>query len=86
MSDRNYINSLEKELENYKIKVSSLEQNLIEKDQLLDEIFEEVPCGMSILDNDLNIVKINREMRAWYKGSKELVGRKCYEFVTGVSQ
>jgi len=50
-----------------------------ESTRFLDDIFSSIQDGISILDQDLTILKVNATMERWYAHSMPLVGKKCYE-------
>jgi two-component system cell cycle sensor histidine kinase/response regulator CckA len=50
-----------------------------EGEGLLASIFTSIQDGISILDNDLNIIRVNPAMEKWYAHARPLVGKKCYE-------
>ncbi|MBN1347255.1 MAG: PAS domain S-box protein [Phycisphaerae bacterium] len=55
------------------------EEAVRESKQLLQSIFDAINDGISVLDRDLNIVRVNPWMeRAWAE-QMPLVGKKCYE-------
>ncbi|MCX5694444.1 MAG: PAS domain S-box protein [Candidatus Omnitrophica bacterium] len=45
----------------------------------LTNIFVSIMDGVSILDTDLNIVRVNPAMEKWFDYSVPLVGKKCYQ-------
>jgi PAS domain S-box-containing protein len=47
--------------------------------QFMQEVFEAIQDGISVLDNELNVIKTNRWMEKMYLSREPLVGRKCYE-------
>lgn len=56
-----------------------LEQALRSSERFLANIFESIQDGISILDTDLRILRVNPPMERWYAHMLPLVGRKCYE-------
>ncbi|MBI4698767.1 MAG: PAS domain-containing protein [Nitrospirae bacterium] len=50
-----------------------------ENERFLDDIFSSIQDGISILDKDMNIVRVNRTMENWYSHVMPLAGKKCYE-------
>ena len=55
---------------------------ITEKNQneaLLSNIFEAIEDGISLLDTDLNIVRVNPWMEKKYAENTPIVGKKCYE-------
>ncbi|RNI12074.1 PAS domain S-box protein [Methanohalophilus sp. RSK] len=56
-----------------------MEEELIESKLFLNSIIESIKDGVSILDADLNIVRVNDAMNKWYAKNIPLEGKKCYE-------
>lgn len=50
-----------------------------ESTRFLDDIFSSIQDGISILDQDLTVLKVNATMERWYAHAMPLVGKKCYE-------
>lgn len=48
-------------------------------ERFLTSVFTSIQDGISVLDNDLRIVRVNPTMERWYPHALPLVGRKCYE-------
>jgi PAS domain S-box-containing protein len=59
------------------------EEALRKNERYLESIFEGIQEGISLLDTDLNIVKVNRAMEKWYSHMLPLVGKKCYKAYQG---
>ena len=59
------------------------EKKLQEEERFLSDIFSSVQDGISVLDHDLNILRVNMTMEKWYKHAMPLVGKKCYEAYHG---
>ncbi len=55
------------------------ESALNESEALLSNLFNSIQDGLSVLDRDLNVIKVNRLMEDWYAPNMPLVGKKCYE-------
>lgn len=55
------------------------EEAVREGERFLASIFASIQDGLSILDNDLNIVRVNPTMEKWYHYAMPLTGKKCYE-------
>ena len=55
------------------------EESLQESERFLTNVFTSIQDGISILDKDMNIVRVNPVMEIWYSHSMPLVGKKCYE-------
>jgi diguanylate cyclase (GGDEF)-like protein/PAS domain S-box-containing protein len=54
-------------------------QELQEKERFLSSIFSSIQDGLSILDKDMNIIRVNSVMEKWYAHNLPLVGKKCYQ-------
>lgn len=50
-----------------------------EGERFLNRLFESVQDGVSIVNKDMVIEKVNPTMERWFSGSMPLVGRKCHE-------
>jgi len=55
-----------RELEESETGRKCAEKTLQEGERLLASIFSSIQDGISILDNDLNIIRVNRAMEKWY--------------------
>jgi len=58
---------------------SRAEEALRASEQFLNEVFDAIQDGISVLDKELTVIKTNRWMEQMYASRKPLVGRKCYE-------
>jgi PAS domain S-box-containing protein len=56
-----------------------MEENLKKDEHFLNNIFESVQDGISVLKPDLTIRHVNGVMNEWYKENLPLEGKKCYE-------
>jgi PAS domain S-box-containing protein len=54
------------------------ELKLRERERLLQELFDSIQDGISVLDTDLTIRRVNGVMQRWYARNVPLEGRKCY--------
>lgn len=57
-----------------------------EKELFLSDIFSSIQDGISILDKELNIIRVNQTMEQWYPHALPLTGRKCYQAYHGRSE
>ena len=48
-----------------------------------ENIFDAIQDGISVLDRDLTILKVNSTMQKWYPHSVPLEGKKCFEVFHG---
>ncbi len=63
-----------------------IEEALTQREQFLINIFSSIQDGISILDTDLHIIRVNPTMERWYAHATPLIGRKCYEAYHGSSK
>jgi len=68
-----------KELEKDAIGSKCPEEALRKSERFLQDVFNAIRDGISVLDLDLKIVRVNSWMEEMYSKKGELVGRKCYE-------
>jgi len=57
----------------------SIENQLRSSKTFLSNVFTSIQDGISILDKDLNILRVNPIMELWYSHSMPMLGKKCYE-------
>lgn len=50
-----------------------------DNERFLGDVFNGIQDGISVLDLDLTIVRVNRWMERTYPEAQPLIGRKCYE-------
>ncbi len=62
------------------------EEVLQERERFLDNIFTSIQDGISVLDRDMNIIRVNPTMEEWYAHALPLVGKKCYVAYHGRSE
>jgi len=58
---------------------TKFENQLRSSETFLSNVFTSIQDGISVLDEDLNIMKVNPIMEKWYSHSMPMLGRKCYE-------
>jgi len=61
-------------------------ENLKDSESFMQNIFDAIQDGISVLDKDLNILQINNTMEEWYAHAMPFKGKKCYEFYHGRSE
>ncbi len=61
------------------------EEALQERERFLASVFASIQNGISILDNEMNVLRVNPTMERWYAHAMPIVGRKCYEAYHGRS-
>ncbi len=67
------------ELNNEIAERTKAENELNESKLFLDDIFDSIQDGISVLDTDLNILKVNLWMEKMYADQMPLIGKKCYK-------
>lgn len=59
------------------------EKALAENEHFLSNVFSCIQDGISVLDKNMNIIRVNPAMEKWYAHAMPLVGKKCYEAYHG---
>ena len=54
------------------------EKELKESEQLLNSMLDSIQDGISIIDKDFTILRVNRVMKNWYMDKLPLEGKKCH--------
>jgi PAS domain S-box-containing protein len=62
------------------------EVSLIEGERFLANIFASIQDGISVLDSDLRILRVNQTMESWYAHALPLPGKKCFEAYHGAQE
>jgi len=57
----------------------NIEMSLKKSEMFLQNIFDAITDGISVLDSNLNIVKTNQWMKDRYSDNTPLIGKKCYQ-------
>jgi|WetSurMetagenome_2_1015567.scaffolds.fasta_scaffold00008_34 PAS domain S-box-containing protein len=52
---------------------------LAEREKFMSDVFASIQDGLSVLDNDLTILRVNSTMERWYSHAMPITGKKCYE-------
>ncbi|MFH2065616.1 MAG: CHASE domain-containing protein [Pseudomonadota bacterium] len=60
-----------------------VENALQERERFLSAVFDSIQDGISVLDNDLNIIRVNQTMQDYYAHTLLLGGKRCYEAYQG---
>ncbi len=60
-----------------------IEEELWESEKFLQTMFDAIQDGISVLDKDLNILRVNNTMKKWYAHAIPITGKKCYEVYHG---
>jgi PAS domain S-box-containing protein len=58
--------------------LSKTREELEERERFLSNVFSSIQDGISILDKDLNIIRVNPTMERWYSHAMPLRDKKCY--------
>lgn len=53
--------------------------NLFKNDNFLFDVISSIQDGISVIDDEFNIIFVNSTMEKWYKFSLPLIGKKCYK-------
>jgi diguanylate cyclase (GGDEF)-like protein/PAS domain S-box-containing protein len=67
--------------EDYKKEINEtkkLSARLLENENFLSSVFFSIQDGISILDKDMNVIRVNSVIEKWFDYSMPLVGKKCY--------
>jgi PAS domain S-box-containing protein len=62
------------------------EEELKKSERFLQNIFDAIQDGISVLDNNLNILRINNTMEKWYAHAMPFEGKKCYQVYHGKTE
>jgi len=62
------------------------EKALLGSERFLEAIFDSIQDGISVLDQEMKIVRTNKAMKEWYAHSLPLEGKKCFEAYHGRSK
>ncbi len=62
------------------------EEALQERERFLNNVFICIQDGISVLDSELNIMRVNPAMERWYGHAMPLVGKKCFQAYHGQSE
>jgi PAS domain S-box-containing protein len=63
-----------------------MEGELLQSKKFLEGVFNGIQDGISVLDKDLNILKVNQTMEKWYPHALPLPGKKCFQAYHGESE
>ena len=62
------------------------EEKLRRHEGFLQAVFDSIQDGISVLDTELNIIRVNRVMKKWYSSMLPLEGKKCHVAYHGSSK
>ena len=60
-----------------------MQESIKESECFLSEVFASIQDGISVLDTNLNIVRVNPTIGKEFEDKAPLVGKKCYEVYHG---
>ncbi|MBW2450566.1 MAG: PAS domain S-box protein [Deltaproteobacteria bacterium] len=72
-----------KALEKETLELRQTDKALKEQERLLNDVFESIQDGISVLDSELNIMRVNKAMKKWYSHRLPIEGMKCYQAYHG---
>jgi diguanylate cyclase (GGDEF)-like protein len=55
------------------------EESIKKSELFLNSVFSSIQDGISVLDTDFTIMRVNLVMEQWYAHAMPLVGKKCYQ-------
>lgn len=55
------------------------EEALRSSEEFLSSVFSSIQDGISVIDGNLTIRRVNDSMKKWYRHATPIIGRKCYE-------
>ncbi len=59
------------------------QEKLKKSESFLQNIFDTIQDGISVLDQDLKILRVNNTIEKWYAHAMPITGKKCYEVYHG---
>ncbi len=62
------------------------EKAIRDSNEMLNAMFNSSSDGISILDKDLNIIRVNKVMEKWYSYKMPLIGKKCYNCYQNINE
>ena len=58
---------------------SQAEKQIRAEERFLQTVFDGIQDGISVLDTDLQVVRVNHAMESWYPHAMPLAGKKCFD-------
>ena len=58
--------------------ISRMMGSLKDREGFMTDVFDSIQDGISVLDTDMRIVRVNPTMEKWYSHNLPLVGKKCH--------
>jgi PAS domain S-box-containing protein len=59
------------------------DETIRQNETFLENLFSSIQDGISILDKNMNIIRINPVIQRWYAHAMPIVGKKCWEVYHG---
>jgi PAS domain S-box-containing protein len=64
---------------NQSVRTRRMDEDIAKSERFLSNVFSSIQDGISILDKDLTILRVNSTMERWYAHKSPLVGKKCFD-------
>lgn len=64
---------------NLENQLKAQQESLRKNEQLLQDVFDAIQDGISVLDKDMNIIRVNKWIESTHQADMPILGRKCYE-------
>ena len=65
------------------ISARRMDEDIARSERFLSDVFSSIQDGVSILDKNLSILRVNATMERWYAHKSPLVGKKCFDAYHG---
>jgi len=65
---------------------AKIEEELLNASGFLNSVFTSIQDGVSVLDTDLNVLRVNPTKEKWHAHNMPLVGKKCYQAFHGTNK
>lgn len=62
------------------------EEKLLRESRKLDDIVKGIGAGLTVVDNKMNILWVNKIIEEWYDPLEKIKGKRCYEIYMGNSK
>ena len=63
-----------------------IEEDMVNASAFLQSIFSSIQDGVSVLDTDMNVLRVNSTKEKWHAHNMPLLGKKCYEAFHGKNE
>jgi PAS domain S-box-containing protein len=78
--------SLEIQIADRTAEIEFQKEKLKKNERFLEKILDAIQDGISVLDKEQNILRVNRQMEIWYAHRMPVVGKKCFQAFHAQSQ